>query len=1084
MRTARLTNLMAGLAVGLAVLLGLIGVGSWLVGEWRFASFAAGHVPMAPMTGVLFVMLGLTLAVRIGAPDSRPSRIAASSAAVCALAVAALVLVQSLWPFPLPWDGWLVTAEAEASIPPAGRMSPITAAVFLVSALAVFLRLTRLERHGAWRWASPAAAGAGALGATVVLLSYSAGVPLFYGGETVPMAQMTALAFLALNAGVLLIGTTTELERDVLDHDSVPGAPRPGRVTGLALAALGLTGGLLVVLAGFYYLRGKHSAAREAAVEQLEAIASLKAEQITNWRRERLAEARFLLRTRVVVDDVLALAATPRDSRVRTRVRGWVDPIKGGDRYESVLILDARSHVLLSVPEGAGTTHLPTPEVLRRAMGGHGEVLGDLHREPGSGIHIDLLVPIRSAPGDAATAAIVLRLDPGQFLFPLLRSWPVRAATAESFLVRREGDEVVYLSEVRGDPAAPPLTRRHSIQESMLPAALALRGGAASHEAIDDRGVPVLFSTRSIPDSPWVLVSQLEQSEAFVATRREAWLAAALVALLLLSLGQTAAFIWRQRHAAFLRRALVAEQAHKATSERLALITKHANDVVLLIDQDLRVVEANDRVREVYGRSREAMCRLAVSDLRADSTGEEMRALFDASARGEGTVFETLHRREDGTVFPVEVSARPVNIEGRRYVLSIVRDITERKTHETEIGRLNRLYAARSHVNQSIVHATERVALLGEVCRSLVEHGGFPMAWVGWRDDLTSVVTPEAEFGDTSAYLADIQVRTDETVLGQGPTGTAIRENRTVVSNDFHHDPGTEPWREAALKAGFMASIALPIRVSGVARGALTVYAREPGYFGASEIALLEEASADIQFGLENLERETRRQEADKALHASLREKEALLKEVHHRVKNNLQVIMSLLRLEASRSGEAGTRLVLREMQGRIRSMALLHETLYRSGNFARVDLADYLRDLVNQLFRSQSADPSGARLVLDLAPVRLDIDHAIPCGLIVNELVTNALKHGLKDGRTGEVRVSLGVGPGGRVTIEVGDSGPGLPADFEARREKSLGLQLVSDLARQLGGEFEIAAQPKMVFRVVFGLPSQDTGPIERPAF
>lgn len=213
----------------------------------------------------------------------------------------------------------------------------------------------------------------------------------------------------------------------------------------------------------------------------------------------------------------------------------------------------------------------------------------------------------------------------------------------------------------------------------------------------------------------------------------------------------------------------------------------------------------------------------------------------------------------------------------------------------------------------------------------------------------------------------------------------------------------------------------------------------------------------------------TARKLAEENLRATVRDKEALLKEVHHRVKNNLQVITSLLRLEAAHIREAGTKVVLREMQDRIRSMALLHETLYRSGNYAAVDLAVYLRQLTNQLFRAHNTDPGRVHLVLNLAAVQVEMDQAIPCGLIVNELAINSLKHAFPTGSAGEVRICLSVGPGGELSLRISDSGVGLPADFDLTRTDSLGLKLVSDLTRQLQGRLDIGPGPGATFILVF---------------
>jgi PAS domain S-box-containing protein len=188
----------------------------------------------------------------------------------------------------------------------------------------------------------------------------------------------------------------------------------------------------------------------------------------------------------------------------------------------------------------------------------------------------------------------------------------------------------------------------------------------------------------------------------------------------------------------------------------------------------------------------------------------------------------------------------------------------------------------------------------------------------------------------------------------------------------------------------------------------------------------------------------------------------ALLKEVHHRVKNNLQVITSLLRLEASRGAQMNAKAVLMEMQGRIHAMALLHESLYRGSNFGEVDLGAYLKQLSQQAFRAQAS--SGAvRLELDLASVPVTLDQATPAGLLVNELISNCLKHAFPQGRSGVVRVSLqpvAVGDGaapGPWCLQVADNGVGLPADFATRRTQSLGLQLVDDLAVQMQGTLGI---------------------------
>ncbi|MCV2368912.1 sensor histidine kinase [Roseateles oligotrophus] len=244
-----------------------------------------------------------------------------------------------------------------------------------------------------------------------------------------------------------------------------------------------------------------------------------------------------------------------------------------------------------------------------------------------------------------------------------------------------------------------------------------------------------------------------------------------------------------------------------------------------------------------------------------------------------------------------------------------------------------------------------------------------------------------------------------------------------------------------------------------------------PMWFELSAVRKADSAADDPHFVV--LSRDiTARKRSEQALFQSLKDKEALLKEVHHRVKNNLQVITSLLRLESGRTELADTKRVLDDMQGRIRSMALLHETLYRSGVFAGTDLAAYLSQVATQVFRMLAR--GRLSLKLNLAPLKVGMDLATPCGLLLNELLTNCFKHGFADldgaSAEGEVRVSLQAVAGGpRWRLSVSDTGQGLAADFEARRGQSLGLKLVSDLARQMGGQLEIGAGPAAEFSVAF---------------
>ena len=198
----------------------------------------------------------------------------------------------------------------------------------------------------------------------------------------------------------------------------------------------------------------------------------------------------------------------------------------------------------------------------------------------------------------------------------------------------------------------------------------------------------------------------------------------------------------------------------------------------------------------------------------------------------------------------------------------------------------------------------------------------------------------------------------------------------------------------------------------------------------------------------------TETKKAAEIVKSSLREKELLLKEIHHRVKNNLQITSSLLRLQAAKIPDAAVRQVLRESQDRIRSMALVHEMLYRSQDLARVDFPQYVRALVPQLFRSY--DPGGRiRYRVEIDELIFGVDLAVPCGLIINELVANALKHAFPGDRRGEICVRMKLEQD-RYRLSVEDDGIGFPAGLDVSQTGTLGLQLVRTLTEQIGGRLQ----------------------------
>ncbi|MBF0495241.1 MAG: PAS domain S-box protein [Deltaproteobacteria bacterium] len=216
----------------------------------------------------------------------------------------------------------------------------------------------------------------------------------------------------------------------------------------------------------------------------------------------------------------------------------------------------------------------------------------------------------------------------------------------------------------------------------------------------------------------------------------------------------------------------------------------------------------------------------------------------------------------------------------------------------------------------------------------------------------------------------------------------------------------------------------------------------------------------------------TERKRAEEIIKASLKEKEVMLREIHHRVKNNLQIIIGLLNLQGEYSKDAHVASLLGECRNRIKTMASVHEKLYRAHNLAGIDLSDYIDGLIGTAFISYGTIAGKVRIEMKIEDISLGIDTAVPFGLILNELISNCLKHAFPGTRKGTISISLRVINADQLELVVADDGVGLPAGLDLNRTSSLGWELITGLTRQIKGKLEVLKDTGMAVRITFNKP------------
>jgi PAS domain S-box-containing protein len=645
------------------------------------------------------------------------------------------------------------------------------------------------------------------------------------------------------------------------------GMPRP---PGRWFAALNivLAVGLAAVAAyfGLVYARGERAATVDAWRGRLAAMADDRKATVARWVDERIRIARMMASyptVGAVVGPVPDGAGT--GSALDESKRHLVELLDSAVEIYGLrgcLVVNKGGSVVMgcgavSALDGAGRTTVVEAQ-RRRAPVLDMSLLSD-----GSPI-VEVVAPVSvagasvSGSGERPTGAVVLLVDPRRWLFPFLAHEPVPTETGETLLARRDGGRIVFLSPLRRRPAHP-LTFSLPAAAHPLVAVDATGGKEALGLYADYVGHRVLGAARTIPDTRWGLVVKVDQAEVLAGYRvrvfHEAVALGGIMAVLLA--------IWL----GMLHNRRARYQVEVARSEaHFSNLFEAANDAVLFVGVDGRIVAANRKAGEMYGYSNAELLGRTIDELRAPETREDAARRIAMIHEGQGLLFEAVHLARDGRQIPVEVSAHREALEDAEIYLLIVRDVSARKADERRILALNRLLRTISEVNQLIVRERNPDRVLAEACRILVEHGGYRMAWIGLTEPPTDTVRPVASAGHVDGYLDDVNIRLDDTATGRDPTGTAIRERRPVIANDWVTDAMVKPWKEWGLERGYRASAAVPLLAGEVALGALTVYAEDPGAFDGEVVKLLVELTADLAFALQALETERQKDCALRAL--------------------------------------------------------------------------------------------------------------------------------------------------------------------------------------------------------------------------
>jgi PAS domain S-box-containing protein len=452
----------------------------------------------------------------------------------------------------------------------------------------------------------------------------------------------------------------------------------------------------------------------------------------------------------------------------------------------------------------------------------------------------------------------------------------------------------------------------------------------------------------------------------------------------------------------------------KQAETKFRVFLESAPDAIVVVDREGIIVMVNNLTEEMFGYSRGEMLNQPIEILvperyRKMHINHRTEYSGHPKTRPMGIGRALTGLKKDGSEFPIEISLSPLQDEQGILVISIIRDITDRLRTEAKF--------------RGFLEAAPDAVVV-------IDNGGNIV--------LVNTLT-EKMFGFSRGEMIGNRI---EMLVPARYMHSHIKHR-----DNFFKDPKTRPMGAGQELSGRRKDGSeFPVEIS------LSPLETEQGVLVISIIRDISE-----------------RKQAEEQIKISLREKEYLLKEIHHRVKNNLQVTSSLLKLQSGYIEDPRVREMFAEGQYRIRSMALVHEMLYQSNDLSRIDFTEYVQNLGALLFRSFGVDTNQVKFNVRADQVFLSIDKAVPCGLILNELLSNCLKHAFPDKRKGEIRIEIDAHSADRISIFVSDNGVGMEGELDLEKRESLGLRLIHRLVSQLEGSIEMVDGRGTIFKISF---------------
>jgi PAS domain S-box-containing protein len=698
MKNSKLAELHAGaiavVTAGIvAAAIGLLAMFGWILKIPLLASFGTNLIPMAPSTALLFILMGIAVSLRTCLPQNR-------GLSFINLFIGWLVAIMGLVLFISSLAGYYPRGEhlgfsinSTLNGFPVGHMSLSTAICFLACALSFLLTFSQPAQHTKRAWLALALPFLVSFTSLLFLIAYLLVSPLMYGGGAIPPSLPTSLAFLSLAFGQLVnagnqIWSFNKMKNAVTSHNSYL----------LFSIFILMSAGILT---GSYFAYQHYERKYRTEVElQLSAIADLKVAQIEAWRKERLGDGKIFYKNDLFSAMVKQFIHNKINREAKTEILTWVGQFQRVYNYDLMMLLDAQMNTILEFPENKETVHLIIDQKSTEELLSGNIAFQDFYRnDQDHRIYLIVLVPIlEDRSTNRLIAVLALRISPEEYLYPLIKKWPIPSRTAESLIIRKDGNDALFLNDLKYQKDAA-LNLRISLNNRNVPAVEAALGKEGICEGIDYRGVPVVADVRTVPDSPWFLVARMDMQEVYAPLRERLWWMIIIIGALLLSAGASVAYVWRQQRSRFYQEQYKSAEALLESEEKFRTIFENSSSAMAIIEQDTTISMVNSEYlkiglfdeQDIIGKSWTEQ--IHPDDLERLKEYNRKRLIDPASAPDQ---YEFRFIRKDGEIRNSILSV--ALIPAIQKIVCSILDITERKRTEEALreseNRYRRLFEA------------------------------------------------------------------------------------------------------------------------------------------------------------------------------------------------------------------------------------------------------------------------------------------------------------------------------------------------------------------------------------------------------